>query len=77
MPAGRRQSEPLRTATADSQASCGSVRPNSFWIGTPRIPNMSHTANIRVKAIVDIHRTRAALPLVSTPAAVVMSPPFE
>jgi hypothetical protein len=58
MPAGRRHIEPLSTATAEIHASSGSVSPSSFWIGTPRMPNISHTANIRVKAIVDIHRTR-------------------
>ena len=62
MPAGRRHSEPLSTATALIQASCGSVSPSSFWIGTPRMPNISQTANIRVKAIVDIVRTRLAPP---------------
>ena len=49
MPAGSRHSEPLSTATALIQASCGSERPSSFWIGTPRMPNISQTANIRVK----------------------------
>ena len=62
MPAGRRHSEPLSTATAVIHASCGSVRPSSFWIGTPRMPNISHTANIRVKAMVDIVSTRLAPP---------------
>lgn len=57
IPAGRRHSEPFRTATALIQASCGSLSFNSFWIGTPRMPNISHTANINVKAIVDITRT--------------------
>ena len=60
MPAGSRQSEPLSTATAQIQASSGSLSPSSFWIGTPRMPNMSHTANMRVNAIVDIVRTRFA-----------------
>ena len=49
MPAGSRQIAPFRTATAVSQASCTSVRPNSSRIGMPRTPNMSQTANMRVK----------------------------
>jgi hypothetical protein len=60
MPAGRRHSDPLSTATAEIHASSGSLSPSSFWIGTPRMPNISHTANISVKAIVDIVRTRLA-----------------
>ena len=70
MPAGRRHSEPLSTATALIQASCGSVSPSSFWIGTPRMPNISQTANIRVKAIVDIVRTRLAPPETCPPGAI-------
>ena len=57
MPAGSRQIAPFRTATAVSQASCTSVRPNSSRIGMPRTPNMSHTANMRVKPRVDQTRT--------------------
>ncbi len=58
MPAGRRHSDPLRTATALIQASSGSERPSSFWIGTPSTPNISQTANIRVNAMNDMVRTR-------------------
>lgn len=53
MPAGSRHMEPFRTASEVIQNSCGLVSPNSFWIGTPRIPNISHTANMMVKAIVE------------------------
>ena len=60
MPAGRRHMEPLRTATALIQLSCTESRPNSFWMGLPRIPNISHTANIRVNEMLDIVRTRTA-----------------
>lgn len=58
MPAGSRHSEPLRTATAEIHASSGSLRPSSFWMGMPRMPNISHTANITVKEMVEIHITR-------------------
>ena len=50
--------EPFSTATAETQLSSTSVSPNSFWIGTPRMPNMSHTANINVNAMVDMTMTR-------------------
>ena len=60
MPAGRRHREPLRTATALIQESSVSLRPSSFWMGTPRIPNISQAANMRVNAAVDSHRTRPA-----------------
>ena len=60
MPAGRRHSEPLSTATALIHDSWTSVSPSSFWMGTPRIPNISQAANIRVKAMVDSHSTRPA-----------------
>jgi hypothetical protein len=60
MPAGSRHIDPLSTATAEIHESSGSESPNSFWIGTPRMPNISQTANISVKAIVDIVRTRVA-----------------
>ena len=76
MPAGSRHSDPLSTATAVIQASWGSVRPSSFWIGTPRMPNISQTANISVKEMVDIVSTRWAPPETCTcagPAAVVTS----
>ena len=60
LPAGRRHIEPLSTATAEIHASWGSLRPSSAWIGTPRTPNISHTANIRVKAVLDMTSTRVA-----------------
>ena len=53
IPAGSRQIAPFSTATAVIHASCTSVSPNSSRIGMPRTPNMSHTANIRVKPRVD------------------------
>ena len=58
MPAGSRQIAPLSTATAVIQASCTSVSPNSLRIGIPSTPNISQTANIRVKAMVEMTRTR-------------------
>lgn len=60
IPAGRRQMEPLSTATAAIQLSWVSESPNSSWMGLPRMPNISQTANIRVKAVVEIHMTRLA-----------------
>jgi hypothetical protein len=45
-------------ATAEIQESCTSVRPNSLRMGTPRTPNISQTANMRVKAMVESQRTR-------------------
>ena len=60
MPAGSRHIEPLSTATALIQLSCTSVSPNSFWMGLPRMPNISHTANISVNAMVDMAMTRPA-----------------
>jgi hypothetical protein len=60
IPAGRRHIDPLSTATAVIQDSSTSVRPNSFWIEGPRMPNISHTANIAVKAAVDMTKTRVA-----------------
>ena len=58
MPAGSRHSEPLRMATAESQASWTSVRPSSLRMGMPSTPNMSQTANMSVKAMVDSVSTR-------------------
>ena len=58
MPAGSRQIAPLSTATAVIQASCTSVSPNSLRMGMPSTPNISQTANIRVKATVEMTRTR-------------------
>lgn len=52
--------EPLRTATAEIQLSWTSESPSSFWIGIPRMPNMSHTANMSVNAMVDMVMTRPA-----------------
>ena len=52
--------EPLSTARAEIHDSSTSVRPSSFWMGTPRIPNISHTANISVNAMVDLAMTRPA-----------------
>ena len=69
MPAGRRHIEPFKTATAEIQLNSTSLSPNSCWIGTPRMPNISQTANISVNAMVDITRTRPA------PLAVVWSGP--
>ena len=60
MPAGSRQMAPFRTATAVIQDSWTSVSPNSLRIGMPRTPNISHTANISVKPMVEITRTRTA-----------------
>ena len=60
IPAGSRHIEPLSTATAEIQDSSTSESLSSFWMGMPRMPNISHTANITVKASVDITRTRAA-----------------
>ncbi len=57
-PAGSRHSEPLSTATAMTHESWTSDRPNSALIGLPRMPNISHTANITVKPIVLNVRTR-------------------
>ncbi len=47
-------------ATADSQESWTSVRPNSSRIGSPSTPNMSQAANSNVNAIVDMVSTRPA-----------------
>ena len=58
MPAGSRQIAPLSTATAVIQASCTSESPNSLRMGIPSTPNISQTANIRVKAMVEMTRTR-------------------
>ena len=58
MPAGSRHSEPLSTAAAMIQESWTSLRPNSSLIGLPRMPNISHTANSRVKPMVERVRTR-------------------
>ena len=58
IPAGNRQIAPLRMASAVIQASWTSVRPNSLRMGMPSTPNISQTANIRVKANVEMTRTR-------------------
>ena len=58
MPAGSRQSDPLSTAAAMIQESWTSLSPNSSRMGLPRMPNISHTANSNVKAMVDRVRTR-------------------
>ena len=55
-----RQIEPFSTAIAVSQPNWTSSSLNSFRIAIPSTPNISHTANISVKAIVDIVRTRLA-----------------
>ncbi|OLT40149.1 hypothetical protein BJF86_04875 [Serinicoccus sp. CNJ-927] len=60
IPAGRRHIAPLSTASALTQESWVSVSPNSSWMGLPRMPNISHTANISVNATVDVHMTRVA-----------------
>ena len=57
MPAGSRQIAPFSTATAVIHASCTSESPNSLRMGIPRTPNISHTANMRVKAMVEMTRT--------------------
>jgi hypothetical protein len=57
MPAGKRQMAPFKTATATTHANCKSVSPNSSRIGMPSTPNMSQTANIKVKPKVDITKT--------------------
>src|SRR5699024_11489843 len=57
---GRHHIEPLSKASAETHESCTSVKPSSSWTGTPRMPNISHTANRRVKAIVDMVTTRPA-----------------
>ena len=70
MPVGSRHSEPFRAAAATSQDSSTSVSPNSSWMGLPRMPNISHTANISVNPTVDSHSTRFApdvVSLISTP----------
>ena len=58
MPDGSRHSDPFRTAAAMIQDSWTSLRSYSSLMGLPRIPNISHTANSRVKPIVDRLRTR-------------------
>jgi hypothetical protein len=59
MPSGSRQIDPLRMAMAVSHENWTVSRCSSSLIGTPRTPNISHTANSRVKAIVERVRTRA------------------
>ena len=58
MPSGRRQIEPLSTAIAASHENCTMFSFSSLRMGTPRTPNISHTANSSVKAVVDRARTR-------------------
>jgi hypothetical protein len=58
MPQGKRQIAPLRTATAEIQENCRSDSPNSSRIGMPKTPNINHTANIKVKPVVDNSNTR-------------------
>ena len=59
---------------AEIQESSTSLRPSSFWMGMPRMPNIIHTANITVKAVVDMTRTRvrpedsAVVPSISSPS---------
>ena len=60
IPEGSRHMDPLSTATALIQLSWTASRPNSFWMDLPRMPNISHTANIRVNEMLDIVRTRPA-----------------
>jgi len=60
IPAGSRHSDPFNTARALIQASSTSEISSSFWIWMPSTPNISQTANITVKSIVDITRTRFA-----------------
>jgi len=74
MPAGSRHNEPLSTATAEIQESSTSLSPSSFWISMPRMPNISHTANITVKSIVDMVRTRFAPRPVSWTGGMTSSP---
>ncbi len=76
IPVSSRQIEPLRMATAISQDSWTSVKPNSVRIGMPKTPNISHTANIRVKAMVLIVRTRRR-PLRSSRVGLLMGSTIE
>ena len=59
MPKANRQIDPLRIAIAPSQKNCTSVRASSFWIGMPMTANIRHTANNRVKAVVESVTARA------------------
>ncbi len=56
-PFGMLDAKRVSTATAVIQASWTSESPNSWRIGIPSTPNMSHTANIKVKPAVDQTRT--------------------
>src|SRR5262245_46423900 len=53
-----RSRAPERIDTATIHSSCESDSPNAARRGSPRIPSISQTLNISVKAPVESHRTR-------------------
>ena len=60
MPTGTRRKEPVRIGIAASSANSPSLSPNSFFIVTPMIENITQTAKNSVNRVVAIIRTRTA-----------------